>query len=289
MKRGGAITALLLFNLGAVLWMTSAFAETYPVISNASALISANSARQNVSGSISWIAPSHTDSTPITGYQIRFFSNLTGANSTYEGLICDVDVSNARCSISGFLVLNQGSQFQCTSANVDFLNRIYSVRIQALSNGSPFGGAGESGLTICDPSRVSSVPSPNIAPTQKSISPSPVQTRTQQSVPPLPEPVPSSSLQPLPTQDASPQNTISEKSSGTTPTQSQFANDPTAPQKPDSSTSITEESANQIQSFISTLKNLGLDLDSETRKKAQAIVVINLSIAISTLSIGGRN
>lgn len=269
MRRKRYLQVFLVLQICALFSDSAAFAETYPVIKQANAFIQSIVSEQRVNGTITWIAPSHLETNPITGYQIKFFSSLSGSLATYDGLDCQIDVANARCSLTGIIRLNAGSQNQCIETNRSQLNRLYVVRIQALSNGALLGTQGESTINICDPAQIKDVTSVKPTPTS-----SPVPTNIPQ---------PSPTLKPQPSTSTGPQR--SEKTTNLSDNKNVETASPKAtdltPTSSDSGTSYTQDSPTNKKSWIKQFGDLGKDLDLDTRKRAQAVVISYLTVAIA--------
>jgi hypothetical protein len=288
--RAGCVGLLALF-----LWNTAPFnafaGGTALEIKDAHAYLLSN-AHHEVQGSISWIAPAHTDANPIMDYRVEISYTDVGTTSTYSELNCAIDLTNSRCLLAGVLALPQSEKYSCNTTNQGFLNSLFSVKIQALSapaRTSPagtntIGDPGTAHILICDPSLIKSdaLPSPNPTPPTPPTPPAPTppahsEAPTTPSQPTI-NPQHHDSPQPPSTNSPtdSPFNTVSPASD----TSSSNSNNQSGSDK---NTSSTSTGGNIFQRF----GRLGLDLDPETRKQAQSVVVAYLAVAIS-VTIGRK-
>lgn len=259
MKRKNIHLLLLSLPLMALIPMlllaTVSVAGDMPDIKTAKAYLSSNSGQNEVRGIASWIAPSHSEANPITGYQTSIDFNDSGIIKPYTLLNCAADVQNARCELLGTIKLPQGEKYSCTSANKDFLNKLFTLTVQAISNGASFGEKSSSPIEICNPDLISAVPS--LSPTSS----------------PAPDPVENSKIETNDLQvDKKPTN--SKNSSIDSFENTKFPDSP-------ETDSQTVPSARATRRSGTSFFELGSDLDESARKKAQVVIISYLAIAIS--------
>lgn len=117
-----------------IFFVQAAHAETFPEIRVATAYVLTAETSNKISGTVSWITPTHTDETPITDYSVKFSMGRTLLSS----IRCDVNVSNAQCSISGEIILQNSEENICSEKNQNSLNQLITVSVQAISRGGKF-------------------------------------------------------------------------------------------------------------------------------------------------------
>ena len=279
-----AVSPKLLFSAlaaGMLFWTfgpiaTAASTETLE-IRDAHAYLKNTSSSQEVQGNVSWIPPATTQANPITLYQIEFRITDNGSSAKYSKLNCAVDVVNARCTITGTIILPAGPQYVCNETNKNFLNSLYSVAIQARSSSASIGNEGSSSVLICNPSLIST-PASNVA--------TPVPTFTSTLSPSAPPATPQSpdlnrpqSSSPSPIATASPSSITPNTETSTLPSTSTSNNS--------GNEAAQQASASEKENLIQKFGRLGLDLDEPTRKRAQSVVISYLAVVVS-VSIGRK-
>jgi hypothetical protein len=288
-QRGTGLCAGFIGLLAIFFWASlpiNAYAAGVAVeIKDAHAYLLSN-AHHEVQGSISWIAPAHTDANPIMDYRVEISYTDAGTTSTYTQLNCAIDLTNSRCLLAGLLALPQSEKYYCNATNQSFLNSLFSVKVQALSaparasaaGTNTVGDPGMAHILICDPSLIKSdaLPSPNPTP------PSPP-------TPPAPTPPAHSETPSMPSQPTiNPHHHESSQPSSTTPPTDSPINTASPAIDTSSSNSTNPSGSGKDRSSAGTGGNifqrfgrLGLDLDPDTRKRAQRVVVAYLAVAIS--------
>lgn len=208
-------------------------------------------------GIASWIAPPHTEANPITGYQTNIDFNDAGVIKPYAFLNCVADIQNARCQLLGTIKLPEGEKYDCTRANENFLNKLFTISVQAISNGASIGEKMSSPIAICDPAFIEKVsdlsPTPLVSPDV--VASSNTQRNNSQTVDKSPTP----------------------KETNSTTDSLKMTNPPDIPE----SDSRIERSSPTLTKTGKSFFDLGSDLDEPTRKKAQLVVISYLAIAFS--------